>query len=336
MMQMAAVELRTGNIRPSRREDYSTKCAGAAVGGECPLWRSFLDQVTAGDKDLQAYLQRVAGYCMTGVTTEHVMFFLYGTGANGKSVFINTLVGAWGDYAVIAPMETFIESHNDHHPTDLAGLRGARLVVAQETEQGRRWAEAKIKTLTGGDSIRARFMRQDFFTYTPHFKLMIAGNHRPSLSSVDEAIRRRIHLIPFTVTIPSDQRDRDLADKLREEWAGILQWAVDGCLEWQRTSLNPPAAVLDATADYIADEDSFARWIEDCCLTGRQHWGIGTRLWDSWRNWAERSNERTGSRKAFAELMKNHGFMPSKSQHVRGYDGIDLTQQSDGDRVDLR
>ncbi len=165
--QTTAAELRTGAVRPPCRTDYSTKRAAVDPAGGCPRWRQFLGEMTGGDADLQAYLQRVAGYCLTGLTSEHVMFFLYGTGANGKSVFINTLAGIWGDYAAVAAMKTFIASRQDHHPTDIAGLHGARLVIAQETERGRRWAESKIKILTGGDKITARFMRQDFFEFTP-------------------------------------------------------------------------------------------------------------------------------------------------------------------------
>jgi len=198
-----AVELRTRTVRSARPSDYSTKCAAATPKGECPQWKAFLARVTGGDEDLQAYLQRVTGYCLTGITTEHVLFFLYGTGANGKSVFVDTLLGIWGDYAVIAPMETFMETNGTRHPTELAHLYGARLAVAHETEAGRCWAEAKIKSLTGGDKITARYMRGDFFDFTPKFKLMIVGNHKPSLPSVDEAIRRRFHLVHFTVTIPA-------------------------------------------------------------------------------------------------------------------------------------
>ena len=198
------LDLRTGTAHPHRREDYHTKIAAATADerGPIPLWTKFLDTVTAGDKDLQAYLRRVAGYCMSGVTTEHVLFFLYGTGANGKGVFLNTLHGIWGDFAAVSSMETFIETKYEQHSTDLAMLAGVRLVIAQEVEKNRAWAEAKINRLTGGDPITARYMRQDFFTYTPKFKLMIAGNHKPSLRSVNEAVRRRFHLIPFTVTIP--------------------------------------------------------------------------------------------------------------------------------------
>ena len=163
-------------------------------------------------------------------------------------------------------MDTFTESHTDRHPTELAMLRGARIVAAQETEEGRRWAESRIKALTGGDPITARFMRQDFFTYTPQFKLLIAGNHKPGLRNIDEAIRRRFHLLPFTVRIPPEERDPNLFDKLKEEWPAILGWALQGCLEWQAEGLNPPAAVIEATAEYFDDEDSFGRWLGECCV----------------------------------------------------------------------
>jgi putative DNA primase/helicase len=165
-------------------------------------WVAFLDRIAGGNVELVDFLQRVAGYSLTGVTREHALFFLYGTGANGKTTFLNAITGALGDYCKNAPIETFTATQSERHPTDLASLRGARLVTAVETEEGRRWAESKIKALTGGDKISARFKRQDFFEYTPQFKLLIAGNHKPGLRWVDEAIRRRLHLIPFTITIP--------------------------------------------------------------------------------------------------------------------------------------
>ena len=319
------VDLRTGAVREPRRTDYCSKDIAVRPGGDCPLWRGFLERITAQDDELQAYLQRVAGYCLTGITSEQVLFFLHGAGANGKGVFTSTLLGIWGDYATVAPMETVIESSIDHHPTDLAGLRGARLVAAHETEQGRRWAEMKIKTLTGGDKIAARFMRQDFFTFVPQFKLMISGNHKPSLSSVDEATRRRFHLIPFAVTIPAAERDLHLAEKLRAEWPGILAWAIDGCLAWQANGLAPPPVVRAATEAYLADEDNFTRWVEECCRTGRLNWASGARLWASWKAWAERSGEPPGTRKAFAQTLENHGYARRKSPtDVRGFAGIEL------------
>ena len=322
------IDLQTGEQFAPRREDYMTKVAAAKPGGECPTWLAFLERVTDGDHDLQDYLQRAVGYCLTGCTREHVMFFLYGTGSNGKSVFINTISGMMGSYAVTAPMDTFLASNVERHPTELAMLRGARLVVAMETEEGRRWSEARLKALTGGDRITARFMRQDFFEFTPKFKLMIAGNHKPSLRSVDEAIRRRMHLIPFTVTIPPEERDERLAEKLKAEWGGILQWAIDGCLEWQRVGLNPPEAARKATDDYLAAEDAFALWLEECCEQTDMAHETTADLFASWKGWAERTGEFVGTQKRFAQTMLDRGFEAKRQGGTgkRGFAGIRLAR----------
>ena len=317
------IDLRTGENRPARREDYSTKCSTVAPKEMAtPLWDSFIDRITAGDPDLEAYLQRVAGYCLTGHTKEHALFFLYGTGANGKSVFVNTLAGIWGDYAITAQSDLCMASHGERHPTELARLRGARLVTATETTEGRRWDEAKIKMLTGGDTIAARFMRQDFFEFEPHFKLVISGNHKPALRSVDEAIRRRIHLIPFTVTIPPKERDPDLFDKLKVEWPGILAWAVRGCAEWRRQGLNPPKAVRTATDDYLAGEDAFAIWTEECCEADSTWFETTGDIFASWKAWAERTGEHVGTRKAFGQRLEERGLDPHRRDHGRGFLGL--------------
>jgi putative DNA primase/helicase len=266
------VDLKTGETRPPSRGDYMTKMARASPGGECAdcrRWLAFLERVTDGQRELANFLQRMCGYALTGVTQEHALFFLYGTGANGKSVFLNTVAGILGDYARTAPIETFIATRNEQHPTDIAGLQGARLVTAFETEDGRRWAESKLKALTGGDPVAARFMRQDFFQFTPQFKLLVAGNHKPRLGAVNEAIRRRFNLVPFTITIPEAERDQHLADKLREEWAAILRWMIEGSLAWQSQGLDPPAIVKNATEAYFADEDAIGRWLEDACVVGK-------------------------------------------------------------------
>jgi P4 family phage/plasmid primase-like protien len=216
------VDLKTGLLLPHDPDALSSKITAVAPAGNCPLWLKFLSQVTGGDRELEAFLQRMIGYTLTGVTFEHALFFLHGPGGNGKGVFLNTLTGILGDYATVAPMETFTASLNDRHPTDLAMLRGARMVTAQETEEGRQWSDTRVRALTGGDPITARFMHCNFFTYLPAFKLLMAGNHKPSLRSVDEAIRRRFNLIPFTVKIPPARRDPMLPEKLKAEWPGIL------------------------------------------------------------------------------------------------------------------
>ena len=319
------VDLATGDMRPHRPEDYLSKITAVAPGGACPKWRAFLHRVTDGDDALIAFLQRVFGYALTGLTIEHALIFLYGTGANGKSVFVNTISGIHRDYH--AAIETFTASNVDRHPTDLAGLRGARLVTAVETEEGRRWAESKIKSLTGGDKIAARFMRQDYFEFTPQFKLLIAGNHKPGLRSVDEAIRRRFHLVPFTVAIPPDERDETLTERLKQEWPGILSWAIEGCLSWQEIGLRPPDAVLKATAKYLEAEDALAAWIEDATLRDNPDaWTQSSGLFASWTGWATRAVEHVGTMKRFAQNLEARGLAPERRSHGRGYLGIELKE----------
>ncbi|MSR09708.1 MAG: hypothetical protein EXR82_09365 [Gammaproteobacteria bacterium] len=308
------LDLRTGALSDHAPEQHLTKQTATAPAAECPRWLAFLDEVTGGDPDLAVYLQRMAGYCLTGSTAEHALFFFYGTGANGKSVFTNTLSRVLGDYATVAPMTTFTETKNEQHPTDLAGLRGARLVTASETEAGKGWNESRIKQLTGGDEVTARFMRGDFFKYTPAFKLVIAGNHRPRLQSVDEAMRRRLHLIPFTVTIPIERRDPNLAEKLKEEWGGILGWAVTGCLDWLDRGLDPPAAVRNATEAYFGSQDTFGAWLADCCDRGPEEWETPTRLFASWKGYADAARERIGSQSGFVDRMEAAGFHQGKDR----------------------
>lgn len=319
------VDLRSGEMRPHDRKALCSKITAVAPASTgCPRWHRFLDEVTGGDADLQAFLRRIAGYSLTGSTREHALFFLYGTGANGKGTFLNTLTAVLADYSRTAPMEVFTDNQGDRHPTELAMLRGARLVAAQETEAGRRWAESKIKALTGGDPVSARFMRQDFFTYTPQFKLVIAGNHKPGLRGVDEAIRRRFHLLPFTVCIPPDRRDPTLFDALKAEWPAILQWAIDGCLEWQRVGLAPPSAVVSATEEYFGDEDSVGTWLADRTEHAPSGFERTRDLYGAWKTWAERTGERVGTERAFAQALKNRGIEQRRDMHGRGFVGISL------------
>jgi putative DNA primase/helicase len=306
------VDLQTGKMHHHRSDLYMTKITAVGPGGYCPNWLRVLDRALNGDPELVAFLKRVLGYCLTGITRDHALFFTYGTGGNGKGVVVNNVVGIMGGYATVAPMETFTASNGDRHPTDLAGLRGARLVTAQETEEGRQWAESKIKSMTGGDRISARFMRQDFFEFTPEFKLLVAGNHKPGLRNVDEAMRRRFHLIPFIVTIPESERDPTLPEKLRDEWPGILKWMIEGCLEWQRDGLAPPAAVADATTEYLEAEDSFATWIDDHCTTQSGAFETSADLFMSWKSWADRAGEHAGSQKRFADKMQSKGFKKAR------------------------
>jgi putative DNA primase/helicase len=322
--QSGTVDLRTNARWPHSPGKFITKITGTAPGGEAPKWLAFLERVTGGDRELIDYLQRVAGYCLTGSTQEHALFFLYGTGANGKSTFLTAITQAMGDYHRAAPIETFTASNTDRHPTDLAGLRGARLVTAIETEEGRRWAESRIKTLAGGDKISARFMRQDFFEYVPQFKLVFAGNHKPGLRSVDEAIRRRFNLIPFTVTIPPAERDKGLGDKLQRELPGIMAWMIAGCKAWQKQGLAPPKAVTAATAAYFEAEDALAAWLEDCCVREPRAFASRDSLFRSWTEWAGLNGEFAGSNKRFIAALETRGFEPHKREGQRGFIGLKL------------
>lgn len=321
------VDLLTGVLRAHRRGDYLTKMTGVDPGGDCHDWLEFLDQIFLGDDELIAYVQRMLGYCLTGSNREHALFFLYGTGGNGKGVFLNTVYGILGDYSAIAAVETFTASKFDRHPTELAMLRGARVVIAQETEQNHRWAESRIKALTGGDPITARFMRQDFFTFHPVFKLVIAGNHKPSLRSVDEAVRRRFNIVPFLLNLCEDKRDRDLSSKLKGEWPGILAWMIKGCLDWQQIGLAPPKAVVDATEEYLESEDSIGKFLEERCSTADANAIVLVEdLYKSWSEWCEMNGEYKGSTKRFSQSLQARRFERCKhpSSRKASYRGITL------------
>jgi putative DNA primase/helicase len=322
------VDLRTGDIRMHSPGDKLTRITGVAPDRACPipLWTRFLVTVADGNKDLIACMQRMAGYSLTGSTREHALFFLYGTGANGKSTFLNAITACAGEYHRVAPIETFTASNTERHPTELAGLRGARLVTAVETEEGRRWDESKIKALTGGDPISARYMRQDFFTYTPQFKLIIAGNHKPGLRSVDEAIRRRFNLIPLTVTIRPEDRDPEFPEKLKAEWPGILAWMIEGCLAWQQQGLDAPQIVTDATNAYLEAEDGISAWIDECCQRDPNSFATSTRLFGSWSAWATKNGEQIGTTKKLVRSIEAKGLEPHRQKNGRGFLGLRIMQ----------
>jgi putative DNA primase/helicase len=320
------IDLRTGQLRGHRPSDFMTKimAVGPDASGATPTWRKFLARVTDNDKELPGFLRRVLGYALTGETTEQAMFFIYGPGANGKSVLLETAAGLMGDYAQTSPIETFTASKFDRHPTELARLHGARLVTATETEEGRRWAESRIKQLTGGDRVSARFMRQDFFEYRPQFKLIFAGNHKPGLRSVDEAIKRRFNLIPFTVVIPPKERDKHLTKKLKREWPGILAWMIDGCAQWQQRGLDAPQSVKDATEEYFGQEDMFTTWMEEACERLPGGWVSHPELFQSWSWWANTAHEDCGSRPEFYRKIEDQGFIKKTIHGVRGVRGLKL------------
>lgn len=310
------VDLRTSTTLEPVREQYITaQCAVSPVKGKPVKWLAFLERVTNGDADLIAFLHRCAGYWLTGSAREHSLTFLYGTGANGKSVFMRTLGGLLGvdssQYAASCQMTVFTESKMERHSTELARLRGARLVIAEETAGGAKWDQAKIQWLTGEGSVTARFMRQDDFTFKPQFKLLFAGNHKPMLRSVDEAIKRRFHLVPFTVTIPTEERDVELYEKLREEWPQIIAWMIEGCAAWQDFGLSPPECVRDATDKYLETEDALGQWIDECCERVDDDAESST-LYRSYTLWCEKNGEHPQGRRGWANALVERGYATKK------------------------
>jgi putative DNA primase/helicase len=281
------VDLRTGELREHRREDLLTKLAPVTYEStaRCPTWLAFLDRIMASNRDLTDFLQRAAGYALTGDVREQVLFFLYGEGANGKSTFLNTLMTVLGkDYATQSAPDLLVQS-KDRHPTELADLLGVRFLASIEVADGKRLAEALVKQLTGGDRVKARFMREDFFEFNPTHKIFFAANHRPEIRGTDHAIWRRILLIPFAVIIPEGEQDKQLPEKLKAEYPGILAWAVRGCLAWQREGLGIPATVKAATGQYRAESDTLSQFLADCTRPGRQ---VQAReLYKAYQSWVE-------------------------------------------------
>ena len=324
------VDLRTGLLRQAERSDMVTKLTSVppANTAACPNWLAFLADATGGDASLANFLQRWFGYCLTGVTREHALLFIYGPGGNGKGVLLVTIAGIMEAYATTAAMDTFAACQGDRHPTDLAMLRGARLVMTTETEEGRAWAESRIKALTGGDPITARFMRQDFFTFTPAFKLTISGNHKPALRNVDDAARRRFNVVPF-MHKPT-KPDPDLPEKLKAEWPGILRWMIEGCLAWQRDGLARPQSVLDATAEYFAEQDVLAQWVEECCELDKSFGATSADLFASWRSFATSRAEEPRNAKWFATMLERQGFLRAKDcKEFRGRGFLGLRVSSE-------
>lgn len=320
------VDLKTGKFFGPDKEAYNTKITSVAPSDTsgCPAFMKFLDETTNGDKGLQRFLQQVAGYCLTGQINEHCLFFIYGGGCNGKSVFLNVLSDILGAYAVTAPMSTFTNNKNDSHPTDVAMLYGARLVTVSETEAGKTIAEAKIKSMTGGDKLTARFMRQDFFTFMPQFKVIMVGNHQPELVNVDEAMKRRLHIIPF-IHKPINP-DPDLPDKLKKEYSAILQWMIEGCNDWRENGFMMPAVVINATSTYFSEQDMIGQWTEDICEVGPLEWESVDKLYQTWEKYQKQNGENPGTKKAFGQALKRLGYQAQRrsinGKGMRGYEGI--------------
>jgi putative DNA primase/helicase len=306
------LDLRTGQLREHRREDYLTKLVPVEydLAASCPNWGRFLQRIMDGNADLIAYLRRVIGYALTGDVTEQCLWFLHGEGQNGKSTFLGTILALTGDYGIQAVPELLMQRVHDQHPTERADLFGRRFVATIETDEGKRMAESLMKQMTGGDQIRARWMKKDFFEFSPAHKLFLAANHKPTVRGTDFAVWRRIKLVPFTVTIPDDEKDKQLPAKLKAELPGILTWAVRGCLEWRRNGLGEPDEVRQATADYQAEQDTLTGFIQECCFRHQEARCKASALFSAYQEW---SGDKFMTPKAFGMKVKAKGYESSKT-----------------------
>lgn len=303
------IDLRSGGISPHDPMTYLTKMTAVeySENADCPRWLAFLDDIFRGDKDLIRYVQKAVGYSLTGSTTEQCAFFLYGTGRNGKSTFIDIIRDIFGDYAANIQPETIMVRSNQSTAinSDIARLKGARLVTSVEPNEGVRINEGLLKQLTGDDTVTARKLYGDEFEFKPEFKLWMATNHKPVIRGTDTGIWRRIHMIPFTVQIPEEKIDRRLKYKLSAELTGIFRWAVEGCLLWQKEGLKMPRAVLEEVREYRREMDVISAFVEDKCTVGKGLSVKSSQLFAAYLNWAEQNNEyRMSSTKFGMELAK--------------------------------
>ncbi len=324
------LNLKSGQIFPHDRAQMHTKMVPVSVNPQaaCPVWDRFLARVVP-QENIRAFLQRAVGYSLTGDTSEQVLFFLHGSGANGKSTFLSTLMKMMNGYAKGIPQDVLIRKNNENSNTnDIARLKGARLVTSSEIDEGKQIAEAKVKAMLSGESLTARFLHQEFFDFRPEFKIWFSANHKPQVRSGGEGFWRRVMLVPFTVFIPKEERDGELEFKLEAEFPGILNWALAGCAAWQESGLNAPEEVIAATQEYREDEDILAPFLDSKCVFDPRFEIARRELYQAYYRFAEASFERPMSPKIFAARLMERGVGTRKSDGERFWRGIDLTHDA--------
>ena len=320
------LELSTGNFRPHERTDYVTKMADVDYkpSAKCPEWKKFIREIMNYNNELIKYIQTVCGWAITGDTSEQTMFILFGSGANGKSTFLNTLMYILNDYAIATPTETFMSRRGEQIGNDLARLRGTRFVTTTETEQGKKIAEPLVKQITGNDRITARFLYGEYFNFQPTFKVFLATNHKPAIRGADHGIWRRIKLIPFTTRIPEEKQNKRLEELLKREASGILNWLLEGTRRWRDEGLKTPPIVITATDEYRSEMDIIGNFVKDCCL---QQSGASVKvrdLYKAYQAWCAENNEHTASERYLALRLQEIGFDRYRSADARYWRNLGL------------
>jgi len=291
---------------------------------DCPMWKQFVREIMGYKADLIKFVQTAAGWSLSGDISEQTMFILYGTGANGKSTFLNTIMYLLGDYALATPTETFMKKNGDNYSNDVARLRGTRFVTTTEVEQGRRLSEPLIKKITGNDEMTARFLYGEFFNFMPTFKIFMATNHKPVIKGTDHGIWRRIKLIPFNVRIPEEKQDKHLEQKLWEEASGILNWLLEGIAVWQRERLIPPKAVSFATDEYREEMDVIGNFIKEKCVQKENASITIKRLYKAYSDWCEGNHEHPVSERFLTLRLKEMGFVQDRTATERFWTGVTI------------
>ncbi len=327
--QNGILDLQTGELHPHDPAAMLSKITGTDYdpGARCPLWMAFLDRVFSGDNELINYVQKATGYSLAGHTGEQILFFLYGFGANGKSTFTGAIQDCIGNYSRKVRAEALMTRRGETIPEEVAQLAGVRLALAAELGEGQRINESLVKDLTGGDRLSARLLHKNSFEFVPIAKVWLYGNHKPTVKGTDEGIWRRVKLIPFTVTIPPEERDKNLPEKLRGELPGILAWAVRGCLAWQREGLTAPQAVKAATDEYRADQDTLAAFLGECCIINSLASVTAGDLYTAYKAWAEQGGLNPISKIALSRQLSERGLSANGRQAGTGravYTGLGL------------
>jgi putative DNA primase/helicase len=323
-VENGTVDLRSGELREHRQGDMITKMARVAYdkNANCPIWKKFLMEIMNYNAELLRFIQTAAGWAITGDTSEQTMFILFGSGANGKSTFLNTIMNLLGDYAIATPTETLMKKTGDQITNDIARLRGTRFVTTTEAEQGKRLSEPLIKQITGNDRMTARFLYGEFFNFVPTFKIFMATNHKPIIKGTDYGIWRRIKLIPFTTAIAKENQDKQLEKKLMEEGPGILNWLLEGAKRWSVEGLATPEVITKATDEYRGEMDVIGAFIKERCEQRPGALIRSRELFRLYQEWCDENNEHACSERFFGLRLKELGFEQRRMTEGRFWQGI--------------
>lgn len=345
-VENCTIDLKTGKKQPQSRDDLITKVAAVKFNSKakCPKWEKFVSEAMGGDKELVGYLKRFVGYSLTGSTEEQALVFFWGEGNNGKSTFLTTLYRIFGDYALRAARGLLFRTKHggERHPTTLVSLHGKRFVTCSEIDENQELDEGLTKDLTGGDPINARRMREDEWVFLPTHKLFLAGNHKPRITGTDKGIWRRNNLVPWTVTVADKDVNKKLGDELLKEAPGILNWCIEGCMEWQERGLDPPEAVIAATKEYRKEQDVLGQFFDERLVFEHEGQIARKLLREKYEDWCKELGHLPVGARKLGQALRSKGVTdgsvwdPERGQALDGWTGVRLARKKDLAERELR